>query len=256
LGSFRGGARPRHKIQNSSAIQSHWKPDEFSMTASAKGSHPTDVLRQSQGPQGGRVLVRAPVYRMAVLWVPRRGPGNVPAGKRDLGLIPRPLRIAWCDFYAICHVVGHNGEKTQPGCEKPPWRDRSAATQHHPAPEVGMNMTVARLPTYRQNRPHLRRIRWPSVGGSAASEALETKGLTVLTMLTVSWGSCWCEALIRMTRVPARPSRPKAISMPSVRSDVWARRSRPASARGDLVLLCHKFHLWLLRMRRTQCGHR
>jgi len=24
----------------------------------------------------------------------------------------------------------------------------------------------------------------------------------------------------------------------------------------QLVLLCHKFHLWLLRMRRTQCGHR
>jgi hypothetical protein len=23
-----------------------------------------------------------------------------------------------------------------------------------------------------------------------------------------------------------------------------------------LILLCHKFHLWLLRMRRTQCGHR
>jgi len=33
-----------------------------------------------------------------------------------------------------------------------------------------------------------------------------------------------------------------------------------ASLKGDLVglliLLCHKFHLWLLRMRRTQCGHR
>jgi GTP cyclohydrolase II len=26
---------------------------------------------------------------------------------------------------------------------------------------------------------------------------------------------------------------------------------------GDqLVLLCHKFHLWVLRMRRMQCGHR
>jgi hypothetical protein len=23
-----------------------------------------------------------------------------------------------------------------------------------------------------------------------------------------------------------------------------------------LILLCHKFHLWLLRTRRTQCGHR
>ena len=29
-----------------------------------------------------------------------------------------------------------------------------------------------------------------------------------------------------------------------------------ASVNGLLLLLCHKFHLWLLRMRRTQCGHR
>jgi putative tryptophan/tyrosine transport system substrate-binding protein len=28
------------------------------------------------------------------------------------------------------------------------------------------------------------------------------------------------------------------------------------SPNGGLILLCHKFHLWLLRMRRTQCGHR
>jgi hypothetical protein len=34
-------------------------------------------------------------------------------------------------------------------------------------------------------------------------------------------------------RVPARPSRLKAISMPNARSDVWARRSRTARARGD-----------------------
>ena len=27
-------------------------------------------------------------------------------------------------------------------------------------------------------------------------------------------------------------------------------------AGGRLILLCHKFHLLLLRMRRTQCGHR
>jgi hypothetical protein len=30
----------------------------------------------------------------------------------------------------------------------------------------------------------------------------------------------------------------------------------PKSAQRYLILLCHKFHLWLLRMRRTQCGHR
>ncbi len=37
-----------------------------------------------------------------------------------------------------------------------------------------------------------------------------------------------------MMRVPDRPSRPKAISIPKVRRNVWARRSRPASARGLL----------------------
>src|SRR5215472_4980112 len=35
-----------------------------------------------------------------------------------------------------------------------------------------------------------------------------------------------------MTRVPVLPSRLKAISMPSARSDVCARRRRPARARG------------------------
>jgi hypothetical protein len=39
-------------------------------------------------------------------------------------------------------------------------------------------------------------------------------------------------AVILMVRVPNRPSRPKTISIPSARSGVWARRSRPASARG------------------------
>src|SRR6516164_6199784 len=30
----------------------------------------------------------------------------------------------------------------------------------------------------------------------------------------------------------------------------------PHSPPSPLILLCHKFLLWLLRMRRTQCGHR
>ena len=42
-----------------------------------------------------------------------------------------------------------------------------------------------------QHRLRVCRMRSPSVGGYAASEPLvEMKGLTVLTMLTVSWGSC------------------------------------------------------------------
>ena len=41
------------------------------------------------------------------------------------------------------------------------------------------------------------------------------------------------DALSLMMRVPARPSRPKVISIPSARRGVCARRSRPASARGD-----------------------
>ena len=39
-------------------------------------------------------------------------------------------------------------------------------------------------------------------------------------------------AVILIVRVPNRPSRPKTISIPSVRRKVCARRSRPASARG------------------------
>src|SRR5436190_18178686 len=46
----------------------------------------------------------------------------------------------------------------------------------------------------------------------------------MLTVLTV----------ILMIRLPPRPSRPKAMSMPSTRRNVCARRRRPASARGFL----------------------
>ena len=47
--------------------------------------------------------------------------------------------------------------------------------------------------------------------------------------------SAWLRlrSLILIMRVPARPSRLKVISIPSARRDVCARRSRPASARGD-----------------------
>jgi hypothetical protein len=51
--------------------------------------------------------------------------------------------------------------------------------------------------------------------------------------LTVLWVDFACDALMPMIRAPLRPSRPSAISMPNALSDVWARRNRPASARGD-----------------------
>jgi hypothetical protein len=54
--------------------------------------------------------------------------------------------------------------------------------------------------------------------------------LTVLTVVRVGFAR---DALSLMIRVPARPSRPKLISIPSARSGVCARRSRPARARGD-----------------------
>jgi hypothetical protein len=39
-------------------------------------------------------------------------------------------------------------------------------------------------------------------------------------------------------------------------AEFWALNSVQGALEKILVLLCHKFHLWLLRMRRTQCGHR
>jgi hypothetical protein len=56
---------------------------------------------------------------------------------------------------------------------------------------------------------------------------------TVLTVLTVVRVGFVRDALSLMIRVPARPSRPKLISIPSARRGVCARRSRPARARGD-----------------------
>src|SRR5262249_54900064 len=55
--------------------------------------------------------------------------------------------------------------------------------------------------------------------------------LTRLTVLTVSCNWFSPIAVILIVRVPNRPSRPKTISIPSVRRKVCARRSRPASAR-------------------------
>ena len=58
--------------------------------------------------------------------------------------------------------------------------------------------------------------------------------LTVPTLLTSLLDCFGLAALILMIRVPHLPSRVNATSIPSFRSEVWARRSRPASARGDL----------------------
>jgi hypothetical protein len=57
--------------------------------------------------------------------------------------------------------------------------------------------------------------------------------LTTPTLLTILPLDLGCTALIMMIRVPALPSRLNAISMPSARSDVWARRRQLESARGD-----------------------
>jgi hypothetical protein len=51
---------------------------------------------------------------------------------------------------------------------------------------------------------------------------------TVLTVLTVARVGFARDALSLMIRVPARPSRPKLISIPSARRGVCARRSRAA----------------------------
>jgi hypothetical protein len=53
-------------------------------------------------------------------------------------------------------------------------------------------------------------------------------GLTVLTLTSLF-------VLTLIILVPVRPSRENVISMPSVRRNVCARRSRPASARGFLA---------------------
>jgi len=57
---------------------------------------------------------------------------------------------------------------------------------------------------------------------------LNSTGPAALTVLTVRSAA----ARILMIRLPARPSRWNAMSMPTARSEVCARRSRPASARG------------------------
>jgi hypothetical protein len=49
---------------------------------------------------------------------------------------------------------------------------------------------------------------------------------------------------------PMPPSPATPVAAP-IKSMAWSN-----GPKAHLVLLCHKFHLWVLRMRRMQCGHR
>ena len=64
--------------------------------------------------------------------------------------------------------------------------------------------------------------------GCCSESAPDPLSLTLLTVLTVFSGN----ERIRITLLPARPSRLNAISIPSARRNVCARRKWPARARG------------------------
>src|SRR6266511_914068 len=101
---------------------------------------------------------------------------------------------------------------------------------------------------YRQHRQHRLRPYWAPAGGASQVERSSQTGyagpqgccsesapdplsltlLTVLTVLTVFSGN----ERIRITLLPARPSRLNAISIPSARRNDCARRKWPARARG------------------------
>src|SRR2546430_1073694 len=99
---------------------------------------------------------------------------------------------------------------------------------------------------YRQHRQHRLRPYWAPAGGREPGRQLSSQtgyagpqgccsesapdplSLTLLTVLTVFSG----HERIRITLLPARPSRLNAISMPSARRNVCARRKWPARARG------------------------
>jgi len=121
-------------------------------------------------------------------------------------------------------------------------RQRTAELKQSRAPRAWSLKEILGLFRRRQ-QPDLTGKSAPSVSLGAAQRDLACRAacpglegsrwLTVLTVLTVLSCEFSCAAVIRMIRVPPRPSRLKVISMPSARSDVCARRSRPASARGD-----------------------
>ena len=92
-------------------------------------------------------------------------------------------------------------------------------------------VVIGILRHHRQHRLH-NQSTCSSPGGGWFRPALSPWSLTRLTVLTVLWVRFSPMAVILMVRVPNRPSRPKTISIPSARSGVCARRSRPASARG------------------------
>ena len=98
----------------------------------------------------------------------------------------------------------------------------------------GTKIDGGELAELRQHRQHRSRAHeCPNPGGCFPPriEVSWQPVLTVLTALTIE-ARFSIPALILIVRVPAGPSRVKDISMPSVRRNVCARRSRPARAPG------------------------
>ena len=93
-----------------------------------------------------------------------------------------------------------------------------------PTDAAGAPAESAILRQHRQDRLHLKRLFQSGPRMAQASPC--PLSLTRLTMLTVSWIGFSLMAVILIVRVPNRPSRPKTISIPSVRMKVCAGRSR------------------------------
>ena len=108
--------------------------------------------------------------------------------------------------------------------------------------------------------------------GFVASLARPGGNITGFTAFEFSMGGKWIETLkeiapsVRRVAVLFNPktapyfalflhSIEAAAGTFSVKSISTPVRDEAERARA-VILLCHKFHLWLLRMRRTQCGHR
>jgi hypothetical protein len=132
---------------------------------------------------------------------------------RNLVLDPRSQVVAW----RLLHIDSGRTSKPSSGpTTKPPSRSSG------PKPRSIKNASNSE---YQRGPPPSGLVRPQSMPFPTV--------LTVLTVLTVAQMGFARDALSLMMRVPARPSRPKVISIPSARRGVCTRRSRPARARGD-----------------------
>jgi molecular chaperone DnaK (HSP70) len=178
---------------------------------------------------------------------------QVGAGQWIVGLFARmkasetPGRVVHSAKSWLCH---HAADRSEPFL---PWGSTDLARGHKISPVRASALILSYL-----------RGTWDS-RFALAGFAFDDQQITVT--VPASFDPAAQRLTIAAAEEAGFPDNVRLLEEPQAAFYCWLERHDPGELwqrpdEGDpglrhvLVLLCHKFHLWLLRMRRTQCGHR